>query len=143
MSRFPGLVVIPTFTMWTIGPLDSGVCGRFFKSEKIGLSFPLTCINAVWAIIEVTIMNIIEYKNEDLDTFIPAIVIFCGVIYLLPLILLRFIKGCCKCCKCHDCCSKHCCPLIKISYLDPNEMDKLKFIDQQNHEEDIEMLTVS
>ena len=147
MSRFPGLVVIPTFTIWTIGPLDSGVCGRFFKSEKIGLSFPLTCINAVWAIIELIIMPIIYIifiKHEDfVIVIVIATAIFGGVIYLLPLILLRFIKGCCKCCKCHDCCSKHCCPLIKISYLDPNEMDELKFIDQQNHEEDIEMLTVS
>ena len=125
-----------------MGPLDTGVCGRFFKCEKIGLSFPLTCINAVWALIEFIIMTIIAYE-EIAATVIFTSAILGGVINLLPLILLRFIKGCCKCCKCHDCCSKHCCPLIKISYLDPNDMDELKFIDQQNHEEDIEMLTVS
>ena len=142
--------MIPTFTTWTMGPLDSGVCGPYLKSEKIGLSFPLTCVNAVRAIIEyIIIIIILCSKYQAIQTsdsiisiviVITVIAILCGVV--LPLILLWFIKRCTKCC-CYDCCSKHCYPLTKISYLDPNEMDELKFIDQQNHKEDIEMLTVS
>ena len=127
-----------------MGPLDSSACGPFFKSERIGISFPLTCINAIRAIYEYVIYYIIIFWSE-VEYSIQAILfliasIFVGVI--LPLILLWFVKRCCKCC-CHDCCSKHCCPLTKISYLDPNAMDELKFIDQQNHEEDIEIATVS
>ena len=133
--KYPCLIVISTFTTWTVGPLDSGACCNFFKSKKIGLSYKFTWINIILTIFGnfagyFLYIHLYHYNTYDtifsgsISPFVILIPLFMlGVV--IPLFLIQFVN---------KNCSKHCPPIKKISYLDPIQMDVLKYIDDEKHQ---------
>ena len=124
-----------------MGPLYScsGACCTCFNSKKIGISYKWTWVNTFLTIAEIVSIICLFYDamppSNMPNMYLIVIPIFiCGVV--LPLALIQFLKQC-KCCQ--GCCCSKCCPVTERSYLDPNHMDELKYLDVECEEEYIEM----
>ena len=124
----PALIMTPIFSFWTFGPVKSGGCCAYRRSEpKICLSFRLTWFNAVLTFCG-TFGLVVAYEafikteyswslNGVISPYDPVLFLF--LIAFLPLfafavillLLIQFMEKC-SCCCC--CCSKdECYPMTE------------------------------
>ena len=131
---FPPIVLVSTFTYWTIGPISKtsdteiqSICHHtachFFKdfnstSYRLSVSFGLTWVNVFLTLSFSVIWNRIAYCTDLLGMtfFLSA-----TNIAVFFLILIQFLDGCISCSS--SCCKSKCFPVRKLTYLDVEDMD--------------------
>ena len=128
--KFPAIVLISTFTCWTIGPTSKisscGFCRAFnCRSQKLAVSFGLTWANAFLTMsIGIIGMNLKVPLQSGISSALLFWLLFSiGIIFL---ILIQFLNGClCGCSPgcCSSCCKTKCLPVKKLTFLDVKDMD--------------------
>merc|ERR1719362_1207258 len=68
---YPALIMLPAFSIWTYGSIEKESCQNCLSSQKMGLSFTNSCLNALYTLfvaITATIMLIsgIGYESYSL-----------------------------------------------------------------------------
>ena len=117
VTRYPGIVMMATFSCWTIGDSKISKCGNLFgKDEKIGISPVHTWMNFILttglAIFSFT-KFILKETDPDGDIFYISIStsIFFGTLMALPILVTMILLlhgdhiSCCLCC---TCCTSNC-----------------------------------
>ena len=114
---YPSIIMLPAFSIWTYGSIEKGYCQT---SQKIGLSFTNSCLNALYTLCvsvtaSVTLISLygherLNYYLEELTFSVGYIDIF-STILVIPVnvasIILMSVVACmdtCSCCSCSCCC---------------------------------------
>ena len=121
--RFPPIVLAPTFSHWTIGPIIK-TCG-IGRSQQLSISFRLTWANIFLNLIMIKVTKVLLYNPHNTQytkwSHISVLVCVIGVPFL---ILIQFLDGCmCSLPCCSTCCQSKCFPVKKLTFLDVTDMD--------------------
>ena len=129
--KFPTIIMIPIFSIWTIGPISStkSVCGSSCCNghQKLGVSICLTWINLFLTLASgLTYVMIYDDSKPGINIFGVFLLLSCpclaiAMIFLILLQCLDKCPGCC--CPCLPCCENNCYPVTQFTYLDVNDMD--------------------
>ena len=117
---YPSILLLPAFSIWTYGSIEKGSCQNCQSSQKIGLSFSNSCLNAIYTLcvsVTAAITHIsfygLELFNRNLRnlTFSAEKVDELSMILVIPVnvasIILMSVVACmdtCSCCSCSCCC---------------------------------------
>ena len=128
ISRYPGVIMIATFSCWTVGPANISKCGHLFgKDDKIGISpvhswmnFILTTGIAIFSFIDMN-MNTKNPKGEYYPCLIFAISnSFMIAIILAILVTMIFLL--------HgdyiSCCQRSTCKSNQFTFLNTSNMQE-------------------
>ena len=131
---FPPIVLVSTFTYWTIGPISKtsdteiqsichhsvcGFCKDFnSRSYSLSVSFGLTWVNVFLTLSFSVIWNRIAYCTDITRAWFFLSATNFAVLFL---ILIQFLDGCISCSS--SCCESKCLPVRKLTYLDVEDMD--------------------
>ena len=131
---FPPIVLVSTFTYWTIGPISKtsdteiqsichhsvcGFCKDFnSRSYRLSVSFGLTWVNVFLTLSFSVIWNRIAYCTDITRAWFFLSATNFAVLFL---ILIQFLDGCISCSS--SCCESKCFPVRKLTYLDVEDMD--------------------
>ena len=117
---YPSIFLLPAFSVWTFGSIEKGSCKDCKSSQKIGLSFYNSSLNALYTLcfaITVTIITVssigyeifisywenLSFSLHEIDTL--------ALTLMLPVIVVSIIfmsvvacMDTCSCCSCLCCC---------------------------------------
>ena len=111
VREYPGMIMLPVFSVWTYGSIEKGSCQYCQTSQKIGLSFLNSylhgfytlCVNAIAISILLTQYPGLFYEPDELTV---------QAMFSLPLIVISIIlmsvvacMDTCSCCSCSCCCN--------------------------------------
>ena len=117
---YPSILLLPAFSIWTYGSIEKGSCKNCQSSQKIGLSFSNSCLNALYTFcvsVTASVMLMSLYGHELLNnilrdlTFSDVNIDIFSIILVIPVnvasIILMSVVACmdtCSCCSCSCCC---------------------------------------
>ena len=117
---YPSILLLPAFSIWTYGSIEKGSCKNCQSSQKIGLSFSNSCLNALYTFcvsVTASVMLMSLYGHELLNnilrdlTFSAVNIDIFSIILVIPVnvasIILMSVVACmdtCSCCTCSCCC---------------------------------------
>ena len=127
--KFPTIIMIPIFSIWTIGPVNPAKPCCCNSHQKLGVSICLTWINLLLTFLSGLAHVCIFFDLKMLKWYIDYIIFLtfsflCLAIAMIFLILLQCLDKCPGCCcPCLPCCESYCYPVTQFTYLDVNNMD--------------------
>ena len=121
--RYPALIVTPMFSFWTFGTTiktDCGVCycSVFKEDHKIMISTKLTWLNILVSFAGAAAFCWVLELNPR-RRFIPFYIMLSSAILVFLIQTLDYCKRCCC-----SACITHCYPVIKLTALDPTNMEE-------------------
>ena len=134
VTRYPGILFIAMFSLWTIGPVSkskSKSCCQLFKQEKLGISVKFTWINFTLSL-GCSVATSVLWASDRRDTitmilfWIPLLpMIFIVLITLVSILHGDSLNNCRCCCKwLHYWCGCKNCVTTKYSVLNLVTMEE-------------------
>ena len=120
---YPSILLLPAFSIWTYGSIEKGSHKNCQSSQKIGLSFLNSSINACYTLLVAFATTIIFLSGlgfEDLGTYLElenltfsfkhanVLSLFSMIPFIVVSIILMSVVTCmdtCSCCSCSCCCN--------------------------------------
>ena len=123
-TKYPALVIMPIFTIWTFGPASFGkYCTSCCQKPLLKVSYPLTLLNLIISTIPLFLSIDYDSRNYNDFSWIPAFLcFFCLAIIWFTFILLLLIEYCNKCLFCEPC---SLCPTFEKTILDPKQPNEV------------------
>ena len=121
---YPFILLLPAFSIWTYGSIKKGSYQNCHSSQKIGLSFSNSCLNALYTfcasvtasfmlislygyeILNIALRNLTSYAenvSENVATFSIILVIPVNVVSIILMSVVACMDTC-SCCSCSCCC---------------------------------------
>ena len=133
LPKYPGLILIPTFSCFTFGPIDVKSpmkCCDLSCQRSLGVSLTLTWLNMCTTIICV-VLALIGKSQNYFASF--------ALLLTIPFVLLYTCSlGIMQCCM-KDCCSTTCCPCCCTCCINCIQRTS---ISSNQEDQDIEMIVV-
>ena len=113
VKDYPAMLLLPAFSVWTYGSIEKGSCHNCQSSQKIGLSFANTFLNASYTLfleILVLIIYIPTMGYENLKAWginVATLSLFLMIPMIVISIIFMSVVSCmdmCSFCSCSCCC---------------------------------------